>query len=74
MVENDVIMAHIYVMLADTDVLHGNIIYCSVSQRCQLVAGEELETSLSKTYSPMQIALGEFQILPTPLSLSYEAY
>jgi hypothetical protein len=61
-------------MLADIDVLQGNTIYCSVSQRCQLVAGKELEISVSKTYSPTQIALDEFQILRTPLTLSYEAY
>jgi len=41
-VENDVIMQLIH-MLGDTDVLHDNTIYCSVSQRCQLVAGEELQ-------------------------------
>lgn len=73
MVENDIIIRLIR-MLADIDVLHGNTIYCSVSQRCQLVAGEELEISVSKTYSPTQIALDEFQILRTLLSLSYEAY
>ena len=49
-------------------------LYCSVSQRCQLVGGEESEISVSKTYSPTPIALDEFQILRTPLSLSYEAY
>jgi beta-lactam-binding protein with PASTA domain len=62
------------IMLADNDVFHGNTIYCSVSQGCQLVAGEELEITVSKTYSPTQIALDEFHILPTPLSLSYETY
>ena len=73
MVENGVIMQLIR-MLADNDVLHSNTIYCSVSQRCQLVADEQLEISVSKACSPTQIALDEFQILRTPLSLSYEAY
>lgn len=73
MVENDVIMQLIR-MLADNDVLHGHTLYHSLSQRRQFVAGEELEISVSKTYSPTQIALDEFQILPSPLSLSYEAY
>jgi len=61
-------------MLVDNDVLHGNTMYCSVSQRCQLVTDDESEISVSKIYSPTQIALDEFQILRTPLSLSYEAY
>jgi uncharacterized protein YqeY len=50
-------------MLSDNDVLHGNTILCPVSQRSQLVAGEESEISVSKTYSPTQISLDEFQIL-----------
>lgn len=54
-------------MLADINVLCGNTINRSVSQRCKLVAGEELEISLSKTYSPTQIALDEFQFLRTLL-------
>lgn len=73
LVENYVIMRPIR-MLADINVLHGNTIYCSVSQRCKLVAGQEGEISLPKTYAPTQIAVDEFQFLRTLLSLFYEAY
>jgi hypothetical protein len=39
-----------------------------------MVVGEELGISLSKAYSPTQIALDEFQFSRTPVRLFHEAY